>query len=83
MARLFLISRLGKEGSSIPTWEALKALVKKGKVRAIGVSNFSITELRDLLPYAQDVPIACNQIECRFSSIVVSRDGGAMYLLNV
>ena len=41
----------------------MKALVKKGKTRAIGLSNFSIAELRDILPEAHDVPISCNQIE--------------------
>lgn len=42
---------------------ALKSLVGKGKTRAVGVSNFSIAELKDILPYATDVPISCNQIE--------------------
>ena len=51
------------EGSSVPTWNAMKELVKKGKVRAIGVSNFSIKDLEALLPHAQDVPISTNQIE--------------------
>lgn len=41
----------------------MKALVKKGKTRTIGVSNFSITEIRDVLPEAKDIPISCNQIE--------------------
>lgn len=34
-----------------------------GKTRAVGVSNFSIAQLEELLPYATDVPISCNQIE--------------------
>jgi glycerol 2-dehydrogenase (NADP+) len=41
----------------------MEALVKKGKTRAIGLSNFSITELEAVLPYAQEIPISCNQIE--------------------
>lgn len=51
------------EGSIVPTWNAMKALVKKGKARAIGVSNFAIKDLEALLPHAQDVPISVNQIE--------------------
>lgn len=50
-------------GSIVPTWNAMKALVKRGKVRAIGVSNFGIADLKALLPHAQDVPISVNQIE--------------------
>ena len=53
----------GKEGSLVPTWNAMKELVKKGKVRAIGVSNFGIADLKALLPHAQDVPISVNQVE--------------------
>lgn len=51
------------EGSIVPTWNAMKELVKKGKTRAIGVSNFGIADLKCLLPHAQDVPIAVNQVE--------------------
>jgi diketogulonate reductase-like aldo/keto reductase len=41
----------------------LQALVKNGKARAIGVSNFSISELVDLIPYEDYIPISCNHIE--------------------
>jgi diketogulonate reductase-like aldo/keto reductase len=41
----------------------MEELVKKGKTRAIGVSNFSISELKDVILYAKDIPISCNQIE--------------------
>lgn len=41
----------------------MQALVRKGKTRAVGVSNFSIPELQDVLPHAKDIPISCNQIE--------------------
>ncbi|OBZ65632.1 D-galacturonate reductase [Grifola frondosa] len=45
------------------TWSQMEAVLKKGKVRAIGVSNFSQRVLeRDLLPYAQVVP-AVDQVE--------------------
>ena len=53
----------GKEGSIVSTWNALKEVVKKGKVRAIGVSNFGIADLKALLPHAQDIPISLNQVE--------------------
>lgn len=51
------------EGSIVPTWNAMKELVKKGKTKAIGVSNFDIADLKAILPYAQDVPISMNQVE--------------------
>lgn len=51
------------EGSIVPTWNAMKELVKKGKTRAIGVSNFDIADLKALLPHAQDIPISMNQLE--------------------
>jgi Aldo/keto reductase family len=41
----------------------MQALVKKGKTRAIGLSNFSISELADVIPYENDIPISCNQVE--------------------
>ena len=53
----------GQQGSFIPTWQAMEELVKKGKTRAVGVSNFSISELKDVIPYAKHIPISCNQIE--------------------
>jgi L-glyceraldehyde reductase len=44
------------------TWAALEKLVKKGKIRSIGVSNFSLAHMRELLQTAE-IPPACNQIE--------------------
>jgi len=38
------------------TWRAMEALVGTGKVRNIGVSNFNIQGLRDLLSYATIKP---------------------------
>lgn len=58
-----IAKQAGQEGSFIPTWNAMKALVKKGKTRTIGLSNFSIAEIKDVLPEAKDIPISCNQIE--------------------
>lgn len=44
------------------TWRALEDLYKAGKVRAIGVSNFLIEHLDNLLSTAEIIP-AVNQIE--------------------
>ena len=44
------------------TWKALEALYKEGKVRAIGVCNFQIHHLEDLLKDAEIAPMV-NQVE--------------------
>lgn len=44
------------------TWAAMEALVKKGKVRTIGVSNFTRQKIEDLWKTATIRP-AVNQIE--------------------
>lgn len=44
------------------TWKALEWLYKEGYVRAIGVSNFSINHLKNLIETAEILP-AINQIE--------------------
>ncbi|KAJ7647618.1 Aldo/keto reductase [Roridomyces roridus] len=46
----------------VDTWKAMEKLVKAGKVKNIGVSNFSVTLLRDLLNHCEIVP-AVNQVE--------------------
>lgn len=45
-----------------PTWRAMEDLVASGKVRAIGVSNWTIPGLKQLLSFAKIKP-AVNQIE--------------------
>lgn len=45
------------------TWGAMESLVSEGLVRSIGVSNFNIAHLEDLLEHARIAP-AVNQIEC-------------------
>ncbi|KAH9324330.1 hypothetical protein KI387_004508, partial [Taxus chinensis] len=45
------------------TWNAMEKLLDSGKVRAIGVSNFSIKKLEELLKHAEVVP-AVIQVEC-------------------
>jgi diketogulonate reductase-like aldo/keto reductase len=44
------------------TWKALETLYKEGKIKAIGVSNFEIHHLEDLLEVAEIIPVV-NQVE--------------------
>ena len=44
------------------TWKALEKLYNKGRVRAIGVSNFLIHHLKDLMDDAEVIPMV-NQVE--------------------
>ncbi|EDU6367034.1 TPA: aldo/keto reductase [Salmonella enterica subsp. houtenae] len=43
-------------------WRAMEELYRAGKIRAIGVSNFHLDRLADLIAFSQDIP-AVNQIE--------------------
>ncbi|XP_078440100.1 NADPH-dependent aldo-keto reductase, chloroplastic-like [Wolffia australiana] len=45
-----------------PTWAAMEDLVAKGLVRAIGVCNFGVRQIEELLQFAKIVP-AVNQAE--------------------
>lgn len=47
----------------VETWRDMEALLKTGKVRSIGVSNFSVKLLEVLLRETSVVP-ATNQVEC-------------------
>ncbi|KIW64631.1 hypothetical protein PV04_09554 [Phialophora macrospora] len=58
-----IANQAGQQGSFVPTWKAMQRLVLSGKTRAVGVSNFSIAELKEILPHAEDVPVSCNQVE--------------------
>ncbi|KAK4959549.1 H/ACA snoRNP pseudouridylase subunit [Elasticomyces elasticus] len=53
---------LDKSWSHIKTWKEMEKLTKTGKVKAIGVANYSKNYLEELLPEASVVP-AVNQIE--------------------
>lgn len=48
--------------SHVDTWKNMEKLLDTGKVKAIGVSNYSVKFLEELLPQAKVVP-AANQIE--------------------
>jgi diketogulonate reductase-like aldo/keto reductase len=45
------------------TWKAMEQLVDEGKIRSIGVSNFTIPKLEKLLQTARIKPVV-NQVEC-------------------
>jgi alcohol dehydrogenase (NADP+) len=46
------------------TWRAMEDALREGKVRAIGVSNFSVQHLEGLKRTAKIWPPAVNQVEC-------------------
>lgn len=46
----------------IDTWRAMEKLVDVGKCKSIGVSNYPLLLLHDLVTQAR-VPVSCNQIE--------------------
>lgn len=46
------------------TWRAMEDALRQGKVRAIGVSNFTIEHLKNLKRTATIWPPAVNQVEC-------------------
>lgn len=47
---------------SVETWRAMEELYQKGKIRAIGISNFLIHHLEEFLPECSVIP-AVNQVE--------------------
>ncbi|MFP5106658.1 aldo/keto reductase [Neobacillus sp. C211] len=58
---LYLIHWPGKEKYK-ETWKAFEKLYKEGRVRAIGVSNFQVHHLEDLISSAEIKPMV-NQVE--------------------
>jgi diketogulonate reductase-like aldo/keto reductase len=48
------------------TMRALETLVRDGKIRALGVSNFDVADLREAESYLESEPIACNQVLYHF-----------------
>ncbi|KAG7002086.1 IMP-specific 5'-nucleotidase 1 [Physcia stellaris] len=53
----------GHKGSFVPTWQSMQRLVGTRKVRAVGVSNFSIAQLQEIISVGGSVPVSCNQVE--------------------
>ncbi|MEG0359589.1 MAG: aldo/keto reductase [Anaerorhabdus sp.] len=58
---LYLIHWPGKN-KYVESWRALEDLYKAGKIKAIGVCNFNISHLQDLLKTARVTPVI-NQVE--------------------
>jgi diketogulonate reductase-like aldo/keto reductase len=60
---LFLIHwPLPSQGKFVETWKALEKLYKDGRVRAIGVSNFKIHHLEEIIANCEIIPMV-NQVE--------------------
>ena len=56
------------------TMRAMEALVDSGQVRYIGVSNFSVTELREAQAAMNKYPIASNQVLYNLNQRGIERD---------
>lgn len=63
---LFLIHWPNPEVPIRETISAMEDLVNEGKTRMIGVSNFSVDQLKEAMETSSDHPIAANQIEYNF-----------------
>jgi diketogulonate reductase-like aldo/keto reductase len=55
----------------LDTWKAMEELYQKGKIRTIGVSNFTVEHLRTLLEHSEITPTV-NQVE--FHPFLYQRD---------
>lgn len=53
----------GQKGSFLPVWKAMQECVRNGKAKAVGLSNFSVAEIEEVLPHQGDIPVSCNQVE--------------------
>merc|ERR1711935_490075 len=62
----------------IDTWRAMESMVDNGKCRSIGVSNYPLMLLHDLVTQAR-VPVSCNQIEAH---VYYTRDSLVNYCLS-
>lgn len=51
-----------KGKKSVETWKALEELYEKGRIRAIGISNFLVHHLKGFIPECKIIP-AVNQVE--------------------
>lgn len=62
---LYLIHWPSRGEDMQPIFKAFKELLDQGKIKAMGVSNFNVRDLQEVLPIAkeQGVPIVTNQVE--------------------
>jgi alcohol dehydrogenase (NADP+) len=59
-----LPERLGYDAArTLAVWRVLERAVKAGKIRSLGCSNFTITQLQTLLDAGLQAPVCCNQLE--------------------
>jgi diketogulonate reductase-like aldo/keto reductase len=65
------LSHFPVSGKRRETWRALERLVADGKCRAVGVSNYTVAHLEDILAQSSVVP-AANQVE--FHPFLFQRD---------
>lgn len=59
---MLIHTNVGLPGGCAATWKVLEEYHNKGKLRAIGVSNWGVSDLQPVLKHAT-VPIAVNQVE--------------------
>ncbi|WP_071459024.1 aldo/keto reductase [Bacillus massilinigeriensis] len=50
------------KGKYLDTWRAMEEIYRSGRVRAIGVSNFQVHHLQDILNHCEEKPVI-NQVE--------------------
>jgi aryl-alcohol dehydrogenase-like predicted oxidoreductase len=57
--------------------EAMAEAVKEGLIRAVGVSNYSVEQMKrsHQVLAAHSIPLACNQVECSLLNRRVERNG--------
>lgn len=60
---LYLIHAPGETIPLSETMPAMEVLVEQGLVRAIGVSNFSVSQMEEARKYLRNIKISANQIE--------------------
>lgn len=58
---LFMLHWLGNHPLE-ETMRALEGLVRDGKTRFVGVSNFDVDEMLEAASYLRSVPLSCNQV---------------------
>ena len=54
---------LNKAADHIGIWREMEKLVEEGKIRSIGVSNFSSPQIANIMEQCK-IPVAVNQVEC-------------------
>jgi diketogulonate reductase-like aldo/keto reductase len=69
---LYLLHWPGRHPLS-ETMQALETLVRDGKTRFVGVSNFDVDEMLEAASYLREVPLACNQVLYHLRERVIER----------